>query len=245
MTAPAATPTIRFDSLNLADPIVRAVTALGYEEPTPIQREAIPVLLSGRDVIGQAGTGTGKTAAFALPLLHHLISRPSEARGAVRGLILVPTRELAMQVAEQFDMIRGRQLGPAAVVVGGISEERQLTALRRGARLVVATPGRLEDFLDRRLIQFRALRILVLDEATSSLDSESEALIQEALHHVMAGRTSIVIAHRLSTILAADQILVMDRGQIVERGTHHELLEQGGLYARLYETQFSSKEGTR
>ena len=82
-------------------------------------------------------------------------------------------------------------------------------------------------------------RILVLDEATSHLDSESEALIQDALKRVMAGRTSIVIAHRLSTILAADQILVMDRGQIVERGTHHELLDQGGLYANLYETQFN------
>jgi ATP-binding cassette subfamily B protein len=82
-------------------------------------------------------------------------------------------------------------------------------------------------------------RILVLDEATSSLDSESEALIQQALKHVMAGRTSIVIAHRLSTILAADLILVMDRGQIVERGTHTELLAQGGLYSHLYETQFN------
>jgi ATP-binding cassette subfamily B protein len=85
-------------------------------------------------------------------------------------------------------------------------------------------------------------RVLVLDEATSSLDSESEALIQEALKRVMAGRSSIVIAHRLSTILAADLILVLDRGQIVERGTHHELLQQGGLYAHLYETQFSNKE---
>jgi ATP-binding cassette subfamily B protein len=85
-------------------------------------------------------------------------------------------------------------------------------------------------------------RILVLDEATSSLDSESEALIQEALKRVMAGRTSIVIAHRLSTILTADLILVMDRGQIVERGTHTKLLENGGLYARLYETQFRRYE---
>lgn len=84
-------------------------------------------------------------------------------------------------------------------------------------------------------------RILVLDEATSSLDSESEALIQEALKHVMADRTSIVIAHRLSTILSADMILVMDRGQIAERGTHTELLGKGGLYARLYETQFRTR----
>ena len=88
-------------------------------------------------------------------------------------------------------------------------------------------------------------RILVLDEATSHLDSESEALIQEALQRVMAGRTSIVIAHRLSTILAADLILVMDRGQVVERGTHVELLALGGLYARLYETQFRREQGKR
>ena len=90
----------RFDSLGLADPIVKAVIALGYEEPTPIQHEAIPVLLSGKDLIGQAGTGTGKTAAFALPMLHRLLeARPAAGHGP-RGLILVPTRELAMQVAE-------------------------------------------------------------------------------------------------------------------------------------------------
>jgi ATP-binding cassette subfamily B protein len=123
----------------------------------------------------------------------------------------------------------------------GLPDQYETTVGERGYRL---SGGEKQRLALARVI-LKNPRILVLDEATSSLDSESEALIQEALHHVMAGRTSIVIAHRLSTILAADQILVMDRGQIVERGTHHELLEQGGLYARLYETQFSSKESTK
>src|SRR3954454_7432385 len=91
---------VTFSSLGLQRVLADGVTALGYEEPTPVQREAIPLLLSGRDLLGQAGTGTGKTAAFALPLLHRLVTRPAAKRGTTRGLILVPTRELAMQVAE-------------------------------------------------------------------------------------------------------------------------------------------------
>src|SRR6478672_2241761 len=99
-TQPASDAAAGFDSLGLGDALVKAVTALGYEEPTPIQREAIPHLLAGRDLIGQAGTGTGKTAAFALPLIERLLDGSSSSRRAPRGLILVPTRELAMQVAE-------------------------------------------------------------------------------------------------------------------------------------------------
>jgi len=103
MTKPSSdSPISGFASLGLAAPIVAAVAALGYEEATPIQREAIPALLTGRDLIGQAGTGTGKTAAFALPMLHRLAEAPAPARGGARGLVLVPTRELAMQVAEAF-----------------------------------------------------------------------------------------------------------------------------------------------
>jgi ATP-dependent RNA helicase DeaD len=109
----------RFDSLGLADPIVKAVAALGYEEPTPIQREAIPLLISGRDLIGLAGTGTGKTAAFALPLLHRLVASETAPTHRPRGLILVPTRELAMQVAEAVHKYAKRTAIRVVPVYGG------------------------------------------------------------------------------------------------------------------------------
>jgi ATP-dependent RNA helicase RhlE len=134
--------------------------------PTPVQAATIPQALSGQDVLATAQTGTGKTLAFLVPVMEHLMQ---EKASGIRALVLVPTRELAMQVASQYDALRGRQLPPAAVVVGGLAEGPQLAALRR-ALLVVATPGRLEDFLDRKSIDFRGLRILVLDEADRMLD---------------------------------------------------------------------------
>lgn len=138
-----------------------------FVTPTPVQSAAIPPALEGRDVLGTAQTGTGKTLAFLIPVMEHLLQ--NKAPG-VAALALVPTRELAMQVAHQYEALRGKKLPAAALVVGGLAEGQQLSALRNGARLVVATPGRLEDFLDRRLINFHALRILVLDEADRMLD---------------------------------------------------------------------------
>ena len=162
-----------FSELPISQYTKDRITAAGFSIPTPVQAAAIPEALAGKDVLATAQTGTGKTLAFLIPIMEQLLQKDpagAVANSGIAALVLVPTRELAMQVAEQYDALRGRQLGPAAVVVGGISEERQLTALRRGARLVVATPGRLEDFLSRRLIQFRSLRILVLDEADRMLD---------------------------------------------------------------------------
>ncbi|MGA8313108.1 MAG: DEAD/DEAH box helicase [Terriglobales bacterium] len=137
-----------------------------FVTPTPVQAAAIPEALAGKDVLATAQTGTGKTLAFLIPIIERLL-RPNTSGTA---LVLVPTRELAMQVVDQYNALRGAKLSPAALVVGGLSEGTQLTALRRGARLVVATPGRLEDFLDRRLITFQALEVLVLDEADRMLD---------------------------------------------------------------------------
>jgi ATP-dependent RNA helicase RhlE len=138
----------------------------GFAKPTPVQAAAIPPGVEGKDVLATAQTGTGKTLAFLTPILERLLRDGTEG---VTALVLVPTRELAMQVAAQHDALRGK-LPVATLIVGGLSEYHQLEALRRGSRLVVATPGRLEDFLDRGLIHFSNLNMLVLDEADRMLD---------------------------------------------------------------------------
>jgi ATP-dependent RNA helicase RhlE len=156
-----------FSELSISDYTKERLSRAGFSTPTPVQAAAIPYALEGKDVLGTAQTGTGKTLAFLIPIMEDLLKQETPG---VTALVLVPTRELAMQVAEHYDRVRGKKLPAAATVVGGLSEAQQLGALRKGARLVVATPGRLEDFLDRKLINFRALRVLVLDEADRMLD---------------------------------------------------------------------------
>jgi ATP-dependent RNA helicase RhlE len=138
-----------------------------FSIPTPVQAAAIPQALAGKDVLATAQTGTGKTLAFLIPVIERMLQ---EKTPGITALALVPTRELAMQVVAQYNALRGKTLGPAALVVGGLSEGLQLSALRKGARIVVATPGRLEDFLSRKLVHFRDLRVLILDEADRMLD---------------------------------------------------------------------------
>ena len=138
-----------------------------FSIPTPVQAASIPQALEGKDVLATAQTGTGKTLAFLVPIIEQLLKHKTPG---IAALVLVPTRELAMQVVAQFNALRGTQLVPAALVVGGLSEGSQLQAIRRGARLIVATPGRLEDYLDRRLFNFNSLKMLVLDEADRMLD---------------------------------------------------------------------------
>jgi ATP-dependent RNA helicase DeaD len=163
-------PTDGFASLGLDPALTGALTALGYEEPTAIQREAIPPLLEGRDVLGQAATGTGKTAAFALPLLNRIGRTEGDGAHELRGLILVPTRELAMQVAEAVHTY-GRALGIRVLpIYGGQSISQQLRALQRGVDVVVATPGRALDHIGRGTLKFDAVETVVLDEADEMLD---------------------------------------------------------------------------
>ena len=158
-----------FAALGLDPRLVEALGALGYEEPTPVQREAIPPLLAGRDVLGQAATGTGKTAAFALPLLHR-VTPDAEPKERTTALILVPTRELAMQVAEAVHRY-GKALAVCALpIYGGAPMESQLRMLKRGVDVVVATPGRALDHIRRRTLHLDAVKVVVLDEADEMLD---------------------------------------------------------------------------
>ena len=203
---PSDSPVSGFASLGLAAPIVAAVAALGYEEATPIQREAIPALLTGRDLIGQAGTGTGKTAAFALPMLHRLAEAPAPARGKARGLVLVPTRELAMQVAEALHKYaKGLNLS-VVPLYGGASMEQQIRALRRGASIIVATPGRALDHLRRQTLDLGALEILVLDEADEMLDmgfaEDLDAILESTPKTRQTALFAATMAPRIMTVAA-------------------------------------------
>jgi ATP-dependent RNA helicase DeaD len=172
-----STGSLLFADLGLSEPLVAAVAALGYEEATPVQKAAIPILLTGKDLLGQAATGTGKTAAFALPMIHRLSEERGDGpapgrrgRTKTRGLVLVPTRELAMQVAEAtHKYARGSGLS-VVPVYGGASMSQQIRALDRGVDIVVATPGRALDLLRRESLQLDGLEVLVLDEADEMLD---------------------------------------------------------------------------
>ncbi len=156
--------TTTFAELGLSEPILRSLTALGYEEPTPVQEQAIRLLLAGSDLIAQAQTGTGKTAAFALPIIERL-AEGAKAGRAPQALVMTPTRELAMQVAEAFHTY-GRHRGVVALpVYGGQPIERQLGALKRGVDVVVGTPGRLLDHMRRGTLDLSGLRTVILDEA--------------------------------------------------------------------------------
>jgi ATP-dependent RNA helicase DeaD len=158
-----------FGGFELDPPLLEAIAGLGYEEPTPVQREAIPILLDGRDLLAEAPTGTGKTAAFALPVLQR-IAIGQAGPGQTRALVVVPTRELAMQVAEAFH-VYGKGLGARVVpVYGGQPIGQQLRGLRRGVDVVVGTPGRLVDHLKRGSLSFDEVDVVVLDEADEMLD---------------------------------------------------------------------------
>src|SRR5260370_21882601 len=159
-----------FTSLGLAPEIVASLTTLGYEEPTPVQRETIPIMLSGRDLLAQAATGTGKTAASALPMLQRIGESDADVRRRTAGLVLVPTRELAMQVAEAIHKYaRGGRLS-VVPLFGGASMQQQIRSLDRGASVVVATPGRALDHIRRKTLALDTLQVLILDEADEMLD---------------------------------------------------------------------------
>ena len=159
--------TTQFSQFDLSPALMARLNASKFEIPTPVQTGAIPPALEGRDVLATAQTGTGKTLSFLIPIVEML--QKTEGRGA-HALILLPTRELAMQVETAFRAIRSSSAQSVALVVGGMSEGAQLDAVRRGARVIVATPGRLEDFLKRKLVRLDQVKMLVLDEVDRMLD---------------------------------------------------------------------------
>src|SRR5215475_2233474 len=156
-----------FTELPLSAALQQKLAAAQFKTLTPIQERAIPPALEGKDVIGTAQTGTGKTLAFLLPVVEKLRREPSQQATA---LVLLPTRELAMQVHEQYGQLRTKNMPKAALVIGGVSEKMQIHSLRGGCGLIIATPGRLQDFIDRRLADLRQIKMLVLDEADRMLD---------------------------------------------------------------------------
>ena len=174
-----------FESLNIIEPILRAIKKEGYTTPTPIQAEAIPALLQKRDLLGCAQTGTGKTAAFAVPIIQQLYNEKASEKGkrTIRALVMTPTRELASQIGRSFTAYGAFSGFRNAVIFGGVSQNRQVAQLNAGVDILVATPGRLLDLVNQRLVNLHNVSFLVLDEADHMLDMgfihDVEKIIQE------------------------------------------------------------------
>jgi len=198
-----------FSDLGLSAGLLRAVAAVRYETPTPIQAQAIPPGLAGRDVLGIAQTGTGKTAAFALPILTRLAAGTRRPGAAPRALVLAPTRELASQIAETFRAL-GREMGVrVALVFGGVPKPRQARTLAAGVDVVVATPGRLIDHMQDRAVRLDQVEVLVLDEADHMLDLGFILPIRRILKDVPPRRQTMFFSATMSREIAglADAML--------------------------------------
>jgi ATP-dependent RNA helicase RhlE len=201
----------RFDDLGLMPPLLRALAEESHTKPTAIQAQAIPAAVAGRDILGCAQTGTGKTAAFVLPILQRLAANPPAhgKRGTVRALILSPTRELASQIGRALQ-IYGRHLKlTGAVVYGGVAERQQTYALRKGVDVLVATPGRLCDLMSRRLVRLEDVEIFVLDEADRMLDEGFLPDVGRVLDVMPRERQTLLFSATMPAALRplADQIL--------------------------------------
>ena len=218
---------MRFDDLGLSRDLVKILTRLGFKTPTPIQEQAIPLALKGEDVIGIAQTGTGKTLAFFLPMLQKL----DEKKGT--GLIVVPTRELAHQVKDEIDRVGGHLGFKTVLLIGGANMERQIRTLKRGPHVIVATPGRLIDHLERRTARLDKVRVLVLDEADRMLDMGFAPQINRILKTVPTDRQTMLFSATMPPEIARMAKGYMrnpSRVEIARAGTSAENIEQGVYY---------------
>jgi superfamily II DNA/RNA helicase len=234
MTEPSALEAaITFEELNLAPELISAVTAMGYTVPTPIQREAIPLVLAGRDLLAQAQTGTGKTAAFTLPLLHKMKpfanTSTSPARHPVRALVLAPTRELAIQVYDNVVSYSSNLPLRSTVVFGGVGMHEQEASLRAGVEILVATPGRLLDHAGNKLALLNQVQFLVIDEADRMLDMGFLPDLKRILDLLPAKRQTLLFSAtfdepitRLANSFLRDPLKV----EVARKNTAAETVEQ-------------------
>ncbi len=232
-----------FKELNIAEPILKAVCEKGYDEPTPIQQKGIPVALTGRDMLGIAQTGTGKTAAFAIPILQHLMDRATERtpdtqqrnrRGQekrpIRALVLTPTRELAIQIDECFTDY-GKYTGlKHCVIFGGVKQGPQTEKLARGVDILVATPGRLQDLMNQGFIHLDSITHFVLDEADRMLDMGFIADIRRLLPRLPAKRQTLFFSATMpNDIVSLSKTILTDpvRVEVTPVSSAVEVIEQG------------------
>jgi ATP-dependent RNA helicase RhlE len=225
-----------FSELDLIEPLQRALATEKYTTPTPIQAQAIPPLLQGRDLLGVAQTGTGKTAAFALPILQRLTNAAPQGRRSVRALVLTPTRELAAQIADSFGRY-GRHLRLShAVVYGGVGKVPQIRALRAGVDILIATPGRLLDLMGENCVRFEGLEVFVLDEADRMLDMGFVRDVRRIIAALPKRRQTLMFSATMPKDIAslADSILtnpvkvaVTPVASTVERVKQHVLFVDG------------------
>ncbi|PYS89885.1 MAG: RNA helicase [Acidobacteria bacterium] len=204
---------MNFSELGLQPALLRRCESLGYKEPTPIQGQAIPVVLSGSDLIGCAETGTGKTAAFLLPIIQRITDT---ARPGTRVLILAPTRELASQIETNYRELNATKHNRCATLIGGASMSRQLTALRQQPAVVIATPGRLLDMLERRAINLSGIETFVLDEADRMLDMGFWPAIRQVLVKLPTKRQTLLFSATMSPAIEQLARTTMREPKLIE-----------------------------
>ncbi len=217
---------MNFSELGLGDAQLRACKSLGYTEPTPIQRQAIPVVLEGRDLIGCAETGTGKTAAFLLPIIQRISERHLPG---VRVLVLAPTRELALQIQKNYVELNGAKNNRSVTLIGGANMRTQIADLRRGASVVIATPGRLLDLTERGALRLSTVEVLVLDEADRMLDMGFLPAIRRVLSLVPTKRQTMLFSATMSSEIEKLARSTMKEPKLIEvsqRGRAPILVDQ-------------------
>ena len=215
-----------FSQLGLAPAQLSACESLGYNEPTPIQRQAIPVILSGRDVIGCAETGTGKTAAFLLPIIQRISER---ARPGIRVLVLAPTRELALQIQTNYGELNRVKTNASVIAIGGANIRTQISELRKGASVLIATPGRLLDLTERGAVNLSTIEVLVLDEADRMLDMGFLPAIRRVLAMLPTKRQTLLFSATMSPSIEQLARSTMKEPKLIEvsqRGRAATMVQQ-------------------